>query len=72
MVSPITNLQSVLAPPQAQSQSKSSSPGVSFQQAVAHYTQNTTSGVGGGSSSGSGPTQTLSSGLMSSLLKMVS
>jgi hypothetical protein len=69
MVSAVGNSPSVLAPSQsqAQSQSNSSSPGVSFQQAVDQYTQ--TSGVGG-TSSGTNPSQTLSSDLMSSLLQM--
>jgi hypothetical protein len=73
MVSAVGNSASVLAPSQsqAQSQSNSSSPGVSFQQAVDQYTQDTTSGVGG-ISSGTNPSQTLSSDLMSSLLQMQS
>ena len=77
MVSAVNNNSpSVLAPPQAQSQSSSSSSShnVSFQQAVAQYTQDTTSGVGGGTSA-SGTTnapQTLSSDLMSSLMQMQS
>jgi hypothetical protein len=71
MVSAVGNSPSVLAPSQsqAQSQSNSSSPGVSFQQAVDQYTQDATSGVGG-TSSGTDPSQTLSSDLMSSLLQM--
>ena len=71
MVSAVGNSPSVLAPSQAQakSQSNSASVGASFQKAVDQYTQNTTSGVGG-TSSATSPTQTLSSGLMSSLLQM--
>jgi hypothetical protein len=76
MVSAVNNNSpSVLAPPQAQSQSSSSSSSqnVSFQQAVAQYTQDTTSGVGGGTSaSGTNAPQTLSSDLMSSLMQMQS
>jgi hypothetical protein len=46
---------------------------VSFQQAVSQYTQDTTSGVGGGTSgSGTNPSPALSSDLMSSLLEMQS
>jgi hypothetical protein len=71
MVSTVNNSPSVLAPPQSQSQSKSSSPGASFQQAVSHYFQNTTGGVGG-PSNGTNPSQPLSSDLMSSLLQMQS
>jgi hypothetical protein len=73
MVSTVNNSPSVLAPPQSQSQSqsKSSSPGASFQQAVNQYLQDTTSGVGG-PSSGTNPSQPLSSDLMSSLLQMQS
>jgi hypothetical protein len=71
MVSAVGNSPSVLAPSQSQSQSNSSSSGVSFQQAVDQYTQDTTSGVGG-TSSGTNPTQTLSSDIMSSLLQMQS
>jgi hypothetical protein len=73
MVSAVGNSLSVLAPSQAQSQSQSSSsaPAVSFQQAVDQYMQDTTSGVGG-TSSGTNPSQTLSSDLMSSLLQMQS
>ena len=69
------NSQSVLAPPpSAQSQSSSTSQNVSFQDAVAQYTQDTTSGAGGqyGSGGTNSPTQTLSSDLMSSLLSMQS
>jgi hypothetical protein len=69
MVSAIGNGPIVLAP--SQSQSTSSSSGVSFQQAVDQYTQDTTSGVGG-TSSGTNSTQTLSSDIMSSLLQMQS
>jgi hypothetical protein len=70
MVSSISNSQSILAPSQSQAQSNaSSSSGVSFQQAVDQYMQDTTSGVGG-TSSGTNPSQTLSSDLMSSLLQM--
>jgi hypothetical protein len=68
------NSQSVFAPPPAaQSQSSSNSQNVSFQDAVAQYTQDTTAGAGGqiGSSS-TGAAQTLSSDLMSSLLAMQS
>jgi hypothetical protein len=62
---------SVLPPPQPQPKSKSaSSAGTSFQQAVSQYTQNRTAGAGG--PSGSNPSSTLSSGLMSSLLQMQS
>ena len=71
MVSAVGNSPSVLAPSQSQSQSNSSSSGVAFQQAVDQYTQDTTSGVGG-TSSGTNPTQTLSSDIMSSLLQMQS
>ena len=46
MVSAVGNSASVLAPSQSQAQSNSSSPGVSFQQAVDQYTQDATSGVG--------------------------
>jgi hypothetical protein len=60
---------SVLPPPQSQPKSKSaSSAGASFQQAVSHFMQNTTAGSGG--PKGTNPSQTLSSGLMSSLLQM--
>jgi hypothetical protein len=69
MVSAVGNNPSVLTP--SQSQSNSSSSGVSFQQAVDQYTQDTTSGVGG-ASSGTNPSQTLSSDLMSSLMQMQS
>jgi hypothetical protein len=81
MVSAVNNnqsSQSIFAPPPAQpgsssQQSSSSSSGVTFQQAVNQYTQDTTSGVGGGTSaSGANPSQTLSSDLMSSLLAMQS
>jgi hypothetical protein len=74
MVSAVNNSQSVLAPPPpAQSQSTSTSQNTSFQQAVAQYTQDTTSGAGGAiGSSGANPSQTLSSDLMSSLLQMQS
>ena len=78
MVSAVNNSQSsqsVLAPPpSAQSQSSSSSQNVSFQDAVAQYTQDTTAGAGGqyGSGGTNSPTQTLSSDLMSSLLAMQS
>ena len=77
MVSAVNNSQSsqsVLAQQtQAQSQSTSTSPNVSFQQAVNQYTQDTTSGVGGGTSAtGTNPSQALSSDLMSSLLAMQS
>jgi hypothetical protein len=62
---------SVLPPPQSQPKAKAaSSAGASFQQAVSQYTQNRTAGAGG--PSGSNPTSTLSSGLMSSLLQMQS
>jgi len=71
MVAAVNNSTSVLAPSQSQSQSKSSaSAGASFQQAVSQYMQNTTSGAGG--PSGTNPSSTLSSGLMSSLLQMQS
>ena len=74
MVSAVNNSQSVLAQSQsqaqAQAQSSASSTGASFQQAVSQYTQNRTAGAGG--ASGSNPTSTLSSGLMSSLLQMQS
>ena len=69
MVSAIGNGPIVLAP--SQSQSTSSSSGVSFQQAIDQYTQDTTSGVGG-TSSGTNPTQTVNSNLISSLLQMQS
>ena len=69
MVAAVGNNASVLAPPPSQSHSKSSSAGTSFQQAVSQYTQHTTAGAGG-TSSGANPSQTLSSDLMSSLLKM--
>jgi hypothetical protein len=59
---------SVSPPPQSQPKSKSPSVGASFQQAVSQYMQNTTTGAGG--PSGSNPSATLSSGLMSSLLQM--
>jgi hypothetical protein len=78
MVSAVNNnqsSQSVLAPPPpAQSQSSSSSQNVSFQDAVAQYTQDTTSGAGGqyGSGGTNSPSQALSSDLMSSLLAMQS
>jgi hypothetical protein len=74
MVSAVGNSPSVLAPQQAQSQSSSSSSGgVSFQQAVDQYTQDTTSGAGGNYGSGTtNASQTLSSDLMSSLLQMQS
>jgi hypothetical protein len=71
MVAAVGSSPSVLAPSQARSQANSSSQGVSFQQAVDQYTQDTTSGVGG-TSSGANPSQTLSSDLMSSLLQMQS
>jgi len=74
MVSAVNNSQSsqsVFAPtPSAQSQSSSSSQNVSFQQAVAQYTQDTTAGAGG--PIGSTPSQALSSDVMSSLLAMQS
>ena len=70
MVSAVGNSPSVLAPPQAKSQSSSPSIGTSFQQAVSQYMQNTTSGVGGGI--GSNPTQALSTDVMSSLMQMQS
>ena len=60
---------SVLPPPQPKSKSASSA-GTSFQQAVSQYTQNRTAGAGG--PSGSNPSSTLSSVLMSSLLQMQS
>jgi hypothetical protein len=69
MVSTVNNSPSVLAPPQSQSQSKPSSPGASFQQAVGQYLQDTTTGAGGPSSA-TNPSQPLSSDLMSSLLQM--
>jgi hypothetical protein len=69
LVSAIGNNPNVLAP--SQSQSTSSSSGVSFQQAIDQYTQDTTSGVGG-TSSGTNPTQTVNSNLISSLLQMQS
>jgi hypothetical protein len=79
MVSAVNNSQSsqsVLAPPPSaqQSQSSSSSQNSSFQDAVAQYTQDTTSGAGGqyGSGGTNSPSQTLSSDLMSSLLAMQS
>jgi len=72
MVSAVNNSQSVLTPSRAQSQSSSSSSGVSFQQAVDQYTQDTTSGVGGSTAGGANPPQTLNSDLMSSLLQMQS
>ena len=74
MDSAVGNSPSVLAPQQAQSQSgSSSSGGVSFQQAVDQYTQDTTSGAGGNYGSGTtNASQTLSSDLMSSLLQMQS
>jgi hypothetical protein len=73
MVSAVGNSPSVLAPQQAQSQSGSGSSGVSFQQAVDQYTQDTTSGAGGNYGSGTtNASQTLSSDLMSSLLQMQS
>jgi hypothetical protein len=71
MVSSVGNSPSVLAPPQVQSQSNSSSQGVSFQQAVDQYTQDTTRGAGG-TSGGANPPPPLSSDLMSSLLQMQS
>ena len=70
MVSAVGTSPSVLAPPQAKSQSGSPSIGTSFQQAVSQYMQNTTSGVGGGI--GSNPTQALSTDVMSSLMQMQS
>jgi hypothetical protein len=71
MVAAVGNSQSVLAPSQSQVQSQSSAPGVSFQQAVAQYTQATTNGVGG-TASATTPSPALSSDLMSSLLQMQS
>jgi hypothetical protein len=68
MVAAVNNSASVLPPSQSHSQSKSASVGKSFQQAVSQYMQNTTAGAGG--PSGTDPSQTLSSGLMSSLLQM--
>lgn len=69
MAAAVTNSASVLPPPQSQSKPKSaSSAGASFQQAVSQYTQNRTAGAGG--PSGTNPSSTLSSGLMSSLLQM--
>ena len=61
MVSSVGYSQSVLAPSQSQAQSNASSSSTSFQQAVDQYMQDTTSGVGG-TSSGTNPSQTLSSG----------
>ncbi len=78
MVSAVNNnqsTQSVLTPPPTQSQSTSTAQNASFQQAIAQYTQDTTSGAGGqigSSASGTNPSQTLSSDLMSSLLAMQS
>jgi hypothetical protein len=69
MVAAVNNSASVLPPPQSKPQPKSaSSVGASFQQAISQYMQNTTAGAGG--PSGTNPSQTLSSGLMSSLLQM--
>ena len=69
MVAAVNNSASVLPPPQSHSHSKStSSVGKTFQRAVSQYMQNTTAGAGG--PSGSNPSSTLSSGLMSSLLQM--
>ncbi len=72
MVSAVNNSPSVLSSSQPQ-QSKPSPPTTTtpqsaFQQSVDQYLQNTTSGVGGGV--GANPSQTLSGGLMSSLLQM--
>jgi len=63
---------SALAPSQstskAQSASKPTNAATAFQQSLNHYLQNSKSGAGG--ATGANPTQTLSSGLMSSLLQM--
>jgi hypothetical protein len=58
---------SVLAPSQSQSQAKSAA--TSFQQAIDQYSQDPTSSTG---STSAGPSQTLSSDMMSSLLQMQS
>jgi hypothetical protein len=68
MVAAVGNSASVLPPSQSKSHAKASSAGASFQQAVSHFMQNTTTGAGG--PKGSNPSSTLSSGLMSSLLQM--
>ena len=65
---------SVLAASQSQahakapSSSKTTNAATAFQQSLQKFLQNTTSGAGG--ATGANPTQTLSSGLMSSLLQM--
>jgi hypothetical protein len=63
---------SVLAASQAHaktpSSSKTTNAATAFQQSLQKFLQNTTSGAGG--ATGANPTQTLSSGLMSSLLQM--
>ncbi len=48
--------------------SKTTNAATAFQQSLHQYLQNTKSGAGG--ATGANPTQTLSSGLMSSLLQM--
>ena len=68
MVAAVGNSASILPPSQPKAHAKASSSGASFQQAVSHYMQNTATGAGGSGSTN--PSQTLSSGLMSSLLKM--
>jgi hypothetical protein len=71
MVAAVNNSAGALPQSQSQPQSKpASSVRASFQQAVSQYMQNTTTGAGG--PSGTNPSQTLSSGLMSSLLQMQS
>jgi hypothetical protein len=72
MVSAVASNPSVLAPSPSKPQSKPSNAVTAFQQSVDQYLQDTTSGVGGNDSGGSGtnPSQTLSSNLMSSLLQM--
>jgi hypothetical protein len=69
MIAAVGNSPSILAPspskPASQAQSSSAK---AFQQSLATYLQNTTSGAGG--PVGANPSQTLSSDMMSSLLKM--
>jgi len=54
--------------PKTQSSSKPTNAATAFQQSLHQYLQNTKSGAGG--ATGANPAQTLSSGLMSSLLQM--
>lgn len=69
MVAAVGSNAGVSAPPQSMPASQAQSSGAkAFQQSLATYLQDTTSGAGG--AVGANPSQTLSSDLMSSLLQM--